>query len=352
MGCGPITPISSELETTFSYKGIDHTAELTVQASKIGLHVVTGETEASSPLRRWPHGAWFSEMKVGERLTILELTPEPSFSTMGFRQEQHNSSKGGIDPSTAWPNIPRCTVEKEFWRARVSFEDDAGRTLMRTYVLQVATSPGGRSQKIAEADLNDAKDAAMYAHEFNKHMLTANGQSLAHEAKPGVQVCIPIICEVIDSTSCSVCIPGDIVLLIPYPAQEVQKFVCTGTEEFFEVPQAFFHFAAWWSSFNEFVCDLQGAESADGGFLLIDPLILRTFQQPLGELLGIQTLFSTEKPVPNADEAVGPSLERFNFTHRKCGALCKSFDASRSVGKGWRGAIGAGLWQCGVLTPT
>mmetsp|Transcript_52800 Transcript_52800/g.123503 ORF Transcript_52800/g.123503 Transcript_52800/m.123503 type:complete len:349 (+) Transcript_52800:101-1147(+) len=345
MGCGPIAHVgdlesvySSALETGFVK---DEVVEV---QPRISLHVIMGEAEASSPLRRWPHGAWFSDLRVGEKLTITQLTVEPSFDCMGARQRQQDSKA----EHKVWPDIPRCSTEKRFWRAQVTFEDEGGRTLLRSYALQVATSPSARVARLAEGDLNDAKEAATYAHEFNKHLLAANDQDFSKEVKPGVQVCIPIVCEVIDCSMLSICAPGDAVLLIPYPGQEITKFVCSGEEAFHEVPHAFFHFAAWWSSFSEFVCDIQGAESADGGFLLIDPMILRTYQQPLGKLFGLESLFSDGKPIPTSDEAVGPSIERFNFAHRKCGPLCKTFDARRTVGKGWRGAM-TGLWHCGAL---
>jgi len=345
MGCGPIAPIT-DLES--AYAGVHENGfgkeEMVEVQPRISLHVIMGEAEASSPLRRWPHGAWFSDLRVGERLTITQLTVEPSFECMGARQRQLDAKAD----AKMWPNIPRCSVEKRYWRAQVAFEDEGGRTLLRSYALQVATAPSARVAKLAEADLNDAKEAASYAHEFNKHLLSVNDQILANESKPGVQVCIPIVCEVIDCSMLSICAPGDAVLLIPYPGQEITKFVCNGDEAFQEVPHAFFHFAAWWSSFSEFVCDIQGAESADGGFLLIDPMILRTYQQPFGEMLGFKSLFSDGKPVPISDEAVGPSLERFNIAHRKCGQLCKTFDARRTVGKGWKGAM-IGLWHCGAL---
>eukprot|EP00971_Amphidinium_carterae_P181940 3610399-Amphidinium_carterae.2 len=43
-----------------------------------------------------------------------------------------------------------------------------------------------------------------------KTIAQANDQDFSKEVKPGVQVCIPIVCEVIDCSMLSICAPGHV----------------------------------------------------------------------------------------------------------------------------------------------
>merc|ERR1712070_237357 len=84
----------------------------------------------------------------------------------------------------------------------------------------------------------------------------------------------PVACEVVASSAPDILPRGAACTVTPYQQPEVVKFVFDGADEFSEVPQAFFHFAAFATGGQEFVCDIQGAED-DNGFHLIDPVVLR-----------------------------------------------------------------------------
>jgi len=212
----------------------------------------------------------------------------------------------------------------------------------QTCVLQMAASPHERSVRNIELDILDAKDASSYAHRFNlQQMHSSDPSATAADAAdmPGVRVAAPIGCEVLGSGLQGLIVAGDSCTLAPYVASEVQKFVFDGSEEYCELPQSFFHYAAFASGGREFVCDLQGVEEEDGSFTLIDPCVLRAARPTVTDL--INTVMP--KPVANAsaEPKLGPSPERFDAMHPKCGQMCKAFDPQRRGGQ-MRNACGPG----------
>jgi len=149
---------------------------------------------------------------------------------------------------------------------------------------------------------------------------------------PCVQVSQPVGCEVLGSTVPQVIVAGDSVLLAPFPSEEVQKFVYDGREEFSEVPQAFFHYAAWSSGGHELVCDIQGVEQDDGSFLLVDPCVLRKNPPTVNDILG-SIAPQTAEVFGVGPDAVTSGVEgRFDAMHPKCSQLCKVFDPARKGG--------------------
>merc|ERR1712217_802414 len=97
-----------------------------------------------------------------------------------------------------------------------------------------------------------------------------------HDSLPNVKVSTSIACEVAGSGSPEFLTVGDAITLLPNTAEEVRHFVCDGrTEEFQEVPQAFFHYTAFASGGKELVCDLKGYEDESGSFVVMDPCVMR-----------------------------------------------------------------------------
>merc|ERR1740138_1419287 len=183
--------------------------------------------------------------------------------------------------------------------------------------------PEQRTKANAEADLKEAFDAAAHAFRFNMAMARTCLDCEA-SAMPGIKVCAPVACTVIGGKAAEFARPGETVLLTWYPAQTVQKFVFDGSEEFLELPQAFFHYTAWSSGGQEQIGDLQGVDDGDD-VLLINPLVLRTAQSA-------------------ADTEV--ACRRFDAWHPRCGPMCRGFDPTRRA-RECRRHCGLGVPSCG-----
>merc|ERR1740138_1584865 len=141
--------------------------------------------------------------------------------------------------------------------------------------------PEQRTKANAEADLKEAFDAAAHAFRFNMAMARTCLDCEA-SAMPGIKVCAPVACTVIGGKSPEFARPGETVLLTWYPGRTVQKFVFDGSEEFLELPQAFFHYAAWTSGGQEQIGDLQGVDDGDN-VILVNPVVLRARQHRVGD---------------------------------------------------------------------
>merc|ERR1719263_901385 len=142
---------------------------------------------------------------------------------------------------------------------------------------------------------------------------------------------------------------GAFLTVAPYAEKDVQKYVFDGmSEEFSELPQAYFHYAAFSSGSKEYICDIQGAEDDNGSFLLVDPCVLRANQPNVGDLVGV-VVHNGGAPSIN-----GPTVDRFDALHPKCGVACKTFDPQRrsaqrngKVGMCGMGTCGINLAKCG-----
>mmetsp|Transcript_14280 Transcript_14280/g.32419 ORF Transcript_14280/g.32419 Transcript_14280/m.32419 type:complete len:342 (-) Transcript_14280:88-1113(-) len=273
----------------------------------------------------------------------LDVRAPRGWEPLSWRHEHYlkerNANKENQQSKPTMPSGPRYSVPKRYTRARI------GRAW---YLLQVAVAPEDRTMEHVKADIIDSKDAAAYAHHFNAHLRRSAGHDDFEQTEtvdnsvPIVQVCAPIGCCVLETA-----IPqlagsraGEVVTLAPYPSMEVNKFVFDGQQEFLELPQAFFHFVTWLSGGKEMVYDLQGFEGDEGEVLLIDPCVLRPPKVGVKEFLNP---LSSEK---SATMDVGPSPERFDQLHRRCGPLCQTFDPER---RGPRGRKMCGLdVKCGM----
>jgi hypothetical protein len=211
-------------------------------------------------------------------------------------------------------------------------------------MLQVIDDKKARKMEVLRDDVEDAKDTASHAHRFNLHLQRALGGEGGEDEVPQVKVAVPAACFVIGGSSNDVAQPGDAVLLHPYSPAEVQKYLFDGGEDFLELPQAFFHYTACQTSGMHFLCDLQGAEDENGSFLLVDPVVLRAPRPGLGDILGSLPGGSAFR---GGCPTVGPSPERFDQLHPRCGGLCKAFDPQRKSGN-QRRSCGLAQISCGV----
>lgn len=276
-----------------------------------------------------------SPFRAGEQLAVKTLERVKGWAPLQWRYEQSARERaappGSLKQRHVWPVGFRFSVQRRSWLATVMTADGAGGFKEHACLLQVSAETAKRSMQHVEADLLDWNTVAMYAQRFNTH-LSQKADAISGEAAPSVQVSQPVGCEVLGSGVPQVIAAGDSVLVAPFSAEEVQKFVYDGREDFSEVPQAFFHYAAWSSGGRELVCDLQGVEQDDGSFLLVDPCVLRKAAPTVSDLLG-----SFAPPAAQV-LGVGPASVqdgvegRFDAMHPKCSQLCKVFDPQRKGG--------------------
>jgi len=251
-----------------------------------------------------------------------------------YKQEKAKSSKWSPDDSTSgaskMPEGSRFRIPKRFARARIE---------KQWYLMQVALAVEDRTMTNVKADIIDSRDAAIFAQRFNHHLRQKMAESgeiqigVDHDSVPSVQICAPIGCCVLETALPQMAgsVHGEVVTLTPYPSHEVTKFVFDGTEEFLELPQAFFHYVAWATGGREMVYDLQGVEYEEAKVLLVDPCVLRMQRPGVRDLLAPMVQHrdmsrnsrSSEISYPYDTDAL---QERFDQLHRQCGPLCKIFD--------------------------
>jgi len=289
----------------------------------------------------------------GDEITVEKLERVKAFDPLLWRfersaKERASASSAATPLKIPWPQGYRCSVARRYWKATCSGATGKIPLQQQTLLLAAAASPQERTAENVELDIEDCKDAALYAHRFNMHISTTGGEShvsesyVAEEGVPGVKICVPIGCQILASAVPQLIAAGDIITLIPYPCTEVRKFVFDGSEDFLEIPQAFFHHVAFTSGGREMVVDLQGSEDEDSGdVLLVDPCVLRSGAPSAGNVLSTLTPSLTKK-VPGA----GPSPERFDLLHPKCSHMCKVFDPNRKGGAP-RNHCGLGV-ACGL----
>lgn len=302
-------------------------------------------------------GAKCSHLQPGEEFAVVKLETLKEFDILRWRYPpdmtgipgqqrsysgaRASATKAGRAPPMDWPASYRFMVPRRSWRVTIVSQDSEGGTACETCVLQMAASPQERTARNVELDLIDAKDACSYAHRFNLHQMhSCDPSATAAEAAdmPGIRVAAPIACEVLGSGLQGLIVAGDHCTVTPYASTDVQKFVFDGSEDYHELPQAYFHYSAFASGGREFVCDIQGFEEDDGNFTLIDPVMLRAARATVTDLL------ATVMPKPAAGSAepkTGPSVERFDALHPRCGQMCKVFDPQRR-GATMKNACGPG----------
>lgn len=280
-----------------------------------------------------PHlGSRCSSYQKGQDLRLARLEAPQSFiECLGMRYREHVRS--------SWPSSFRFqTVHRSWCTSIASF----GGLSEQVCILQMPEEPEDRTLQSVELGVQDAKDAASYAYRFNMFLLRQQGLSEATDSEkvPGMKVAAPVICEVVHTGYPSMIPTGGLCTLTQYNCREVIKFVFDGSEDFQEMPQAFFHFAAHSSGGKEFVCDLQGDEDEAGNFLLIDPVLLRAGLPGVGDLVSAGMRESGMKK-EMAGTSTGPTKERFDQLHPKCAQMCKEFDPQR------KGAVKSIGGMCG-----
>mmetsp|Transcript_5250 Transcript_5250/g.15512 ORF Transcript_5250/g.15512 Transcript_5250/m.15512 type:complete len:338 (-) Transcript_5250:129-1142(-) len=269
-------------------------------------------------------GTWVCPFSLTDEILVEALDVQPrGWEPLRWRHQRYKKDVDGESGPAKAAAGSRFSVPKHSVRVRV------GRAW---YMLQAAVLPEDRTMANAMVDIIDSKDTAAFVNHFNGHVRrTAQGADADKDSRddqgPLVRVCAPIACCVLETA-----IPqlagttvGEVVTLAPYSAMEVNKFVYDGSQEFLEVPQALFHFAAWLSGGRDLLYDLQGTEGEDGEVLLIDPCVLRTPK------VGIKDLFKrgADAKAGEPGDFMGPTPERFDQLHVHCGPLCKTFDPER-----------------------
>jgi hypothetical protein len=312
------------------------------------LRVVHAPIEESS-------GAKLIGYKLDDVLKVVNFQTEPALDALGWRYREKMKQQ--------WPPSYRFQLLKRSWHAVVVPDSWSGTE--QTCVLQMASSPDARTLENVEIDVDDARVAASYASRFNRNQCQAlssagmvppdsheeagterplmhsirAADARAEDAAPTVRVAATIACEVVSSSYPSMIPVGGFCTLAPYAEKEVHKFVFDGSEDFSEIPQAYFHYAAFSSGGKEYVCDIQGVEEDDGCFLLVDPCVLRANLPTLKDLVGV--IANTQG---HGRSMTGPTVERFDALHPKCGEACKVFDPQRrsALRNGKTGLCGIG----------
>lgn len=301
-------------------------------------------------------GALLTDYKVGSQLKVTQLATLSGLEPLAHRYHEKMRSQ--------WPSSYRFQVHKRTWQVRVASDDSFGPE--QVCLLQLASSPDDRTLDNVKQDVEDAQVAAAYAQRFNLQQQQADigadagnpdnamgstygqtfGQSLEQVecSMPTVKVAAPVACEVIFSGYPSMVPIGVACTLIPYAEKEVQKFVFDGhSDEFLELPQAYFHYAAFASGGKEYICDIQGVEHDDGSFVLVDPCVLKAGLPTIRHLVGVAVNGHVQEEFSNN----GPTVERFDALHPKCSQLCKTFDPMRrSAQRNGKGMCGMGT--CGM----
>lgn len=203
-------------------------------------------------------------------------------------------------------------------------------------MLQLATNSTYRTREFIDADLNDWKVAASYANRFNTHVsqktrIHVDAKTDATPSEPSIKISAASGCKVLGSNLPQFIAAGDAVLISPFDPMQVQKFVYSGGEEFYELPQAYFHYTVWSSGGHELVGDIRGTREDDGSYLLIDPCVLRKPPPTVADLLG--TVAPSAAALAGSRKDTDCIEGRFNIVHPKCSQMCRTFDPQRKGGR-------------------
>lgn len=288
-------------------------------------------------------GAHVLPFGAGDEVAVVSLEQVQAWEPLRWRFERSARERAqsvSTDRVQRWPDTPRCSLPRRCWRAHVLGADGTGGFFQHYCMLQVIDSKKDRKMENLRLDMEDATDAASHAHRFNMHLARVAGADAATaDDLPSVKVAVPVACFVIGGHSTDVAAPGESLLLLPYAAPQVDKFLFDGSQEFQELPQAFFHYTACQTGGAHYVCDIQGAED-DGSFVIVDPMLLRAPKPGISDLMG--AAFGK-----GGAPASGPNEQLFDQLHPRCGALCKAFDPSRKNAH-QRRVCGMNTSTCGV----
>jgi len=312
-------------------------APVVEESPKLGLRIFSnpcGDSDGGALCARF--------LQQGSEVIIGELEKAKGWDALRARYERSAKERAGVlytkgptatqtqgPPKMQWPEGYRFNTPRRFWRAKVHCQDGRGGFEEHCCMVVVANNREDRTHANLEIDLKDSADVASYASRFNNQLRKVFGETGG--PVPGVMVCGAVGCEVIKSSSTQFASPGEAIMIIPYPFPDVKKFMFDGSEDFLEVPQAFFHHAAWLSNSHEFVCDLQGMEDDDSNVILVDPCVIRAPKPTVGNILGALATTVSHKEKENVPQQVSAdtSTDRFDALHPRCSQLCKVFDPHR-----------------------
>eukprot|EP00931_Biecheleriopsis_adriatica_P078780 TRINITY_DN52193_c0_g1_i1.p1 TRINITY_DN52193_c0_g1~~TRINITY_DN52193_c0_g1_i1.p1 ORF type:complete len:340 (-),score=72.87 TRINITY_DN52193_c0_g1_i1:6-1025(-) len=293
----------------------------------LALQISDTPTERSHGLRRNP-------FQAGDQLAVVQIKQTvPGWETMLWRQERAAMQQS--NPIWPGPEESRFKRKQRFWAAKVIGPDGKGGVKDYWCMLQVAAARQDRDTENVNDLLQDVKDIASYAHRFNLN--TARAASEDVYDVPCVLVAGPAACQVLDSSMPEVAETGDVIALTYFPCAHVTKFIFEGSEDFLELPHAFFHFVFFTSGGKEMVGDLQGVQD-DKDIVLLDPVMIKTPSMGVSDLVSLVTDSGTSQT---------PMEKRFNLWHPRCGQMCRSFDPQRKASHVKR-ACGVALPTCGV----
>lgn len=322
-----------------------------IEAPRLGLRIFADPCQESSVDEGGAICAPF--LACGMEIMATELEKVKGWDTLRARYERSAKERAGVlytngpvgtkmvgQSQMQWPDSYRFNSARRFWRAKIVCQAGPQSFQEHVCMLVVANDPADRTLAKVELDLQDSADTAHYCARFNQQIQRSFGQV---GSVPGVRVCGPVGCEIIKSSNTEFANAGEAVMIIPFPFPEVKKFVFDGSEDFLEIPQAFFHHAAFLSGGRDFLCDLQGIEDDDSNVLLLDPCILRSPKPGVADVL---TTLAKGAPVKDS-EADACSQQRFDMLHPQCSQLCKAFDPNRrSAAKGRH--CGLNITACGL----
>lgn len=270
-------------------------------------------------------------------------------------------------------------ASRSFWRAKIAFDeaDAPPGAPPRSFwcILQIASAIEERRIECTTMDIQSAKKLAGHADSFNAHIkmaavAEADGCDVDVESMPCVTVSVPTGCRVVQSPVPQFFCPGDEIVLYPYRADCVSKFVYDSTEMYVDLPQTFFHYVTWRSNGEDLITDLQGVEGEDGSVLLVCPSASENQDRGDGGIHGglISSLVNVGMPFatshdnrdgasPNAilthlTSSTMPVLQQalFDRLHPRCSLLCRTFDPERKSAKfssSRHRACGFGKFGCG-----
>lgn len=267
---------------------------------------------------------------VGDKVVLAALQTLRGLEPLAWRYKERVRKE--------WPATYKFQVSRRSW---ASSAISGGRT--QPCLVQIASSPDQRTQENCQIDVADASDVATYAHRFNVQQRQASDDRV-----PSVTVCVPAVCQVTESDLPAIIPTGTHCTVAACPLMDrdtiVTKFVTDGCDDYQEVPQAFFHYAAFSSGGKEFACDLQGlVDDNSDNVVLLDPVMLRA-SMPLAEIVSSSVL--PIKSQPTKGKFKGPSQHCFNELHPHCGDLCRSFDPQRRTASNRLGMCG--IPTCGL----
>jgi len=301
-----------------------------------------------APIKKTSLGALTVPYEAGQQVMVQRLDKVKGWAPLYGRYEEAkagSSQPRSVRGKPVFPTYQRKEPYQRFWRAKVLLNDGKGFIHEQTFMLQAAMAHEARTLQNIGEYMENLSTAIEHAERFNHHLIRSGGGGPGFDAVsiPGVKVAAPVVCEVFKSAVTDLVQDGQVVLMVPYSSPEVQKFVYNGSEEYMEIPQAFFHHADFVSDRRTWVTDIQGVDLDDGEFLLVDPCIMTAPRPTPANLIG--TLFSFGKKEESKSEAnTLMSQEHFEALHERCGPTCKTFDPQRKGGQAKR--------HCGMALPT